>query len=387
MIVISAHTPDGDYPKLAEALKASCERFGLRWNVFECNQQPSWLETVQLKPVWILSKLLEAREAVLWLDADCEIVKLPNLLLGTGHDFAAFNNCVDPAQTFGYDPRRLHVSGGVLYFGYTAAAIELLVRWQAEVGSRPDPRGTDPSLDAVYNQHHPPVNALWLPRSYNRHEKEWPEIEPVINHKFINRRHSSAADAGGEPLVTSPFGTMFHYRDVYDMVVEQAPAEQASTFVEIGCWLGESSSHMARRIKETAKPIRFYCVDTWRGSEGIDWMKPVIERCGGDMLPAWRKRLQKDGVAAYAAPIQKPSVEAAGKFADGSIDFLMIDGDHRYEAVKADIAAWMPKMKTGALMAGDDFDEQSHPDVPRAVREIFGDDFTLMGRTWLHRIE
>jgi predicted O-methyltransferase YrrM len=60
------------------------------------------------------------------------------------------------------------------------------------------------------------------------------------------------------------------------------------------------------------------------------------------------------------------SLEAAAQYEDNSIDFIMIDGEHSYEAVKADIQAWLPKMKTGGVMTGDDAFSQ---EVRRAANE------------------
>jgi predicted O-methyltransferase YrrM len=63
------------------------------------------------------------------------------------------------------------------------------------------------------------------------------------------------------------------------------------------------------------------------------------------------------------------SVEATRYIDDGSVDFLMLDGDHGYEAVRADIDAWLPKMRRGGVISGDDY---LWPGVKRAVDETFG---------------
>ena len=49
------------------------------------------------------------------------------------------------------------------------------------------------------------------------------------------------------------------------------------------------------------------------------------------------------------------STEASNLFPDNSIDFIYIDGDHRYEAVKADIRAFLPKMRNLSIIAGHDY--------------------------------
>ena len=53
--------------------------------------------------------------------------------------------------------------------------------------------------------------------------------------------------------------------------------------------------------------------------------------------------------------IHAESLDAAKQFEDGQLDWVYIDADHSYKAVKADIEAWYPKVRTGGLVAGDDY--------------------------------
>jgi predicted O-methyltransferase YrrM len=76
------------------------------------------------------------------------------------------------------------------------------------------------------------------------------------------------------------------------------------------------------------------------------------------------------------------SLEAAQLFADGSLDFVYIDASHEYEDVKADIQAWLPKMKRNAILSGDDFD--IYQGVNKAVEELLPG-FELIGVNWMYR--
>ncbi len=67
------------------------------------------------------------------------------------------------------------------------------------------------------------------------------------------------------------------------------------------------------------------------------------------------------------------SVESASKFKDGQLDYVYIDANHLYEPVKADILAWLPKVRTGGIIGGHDYDYAIRPSVKEAVHEIFGD--------------
>jgi len=52
--------------------------------------------------------------------------------------------------------------------------------------------------------------------------------------------------------------------------------------------------------------------------------------------------------------IELPSLEASKQFSDGELDFVYLDGDHKTDAVIADIDAWKPKVRKGGILAGHD---------------------------------
>src|SRR5688572_8759715 len=48
------------------------------------------------------------------------------------------------------------------------------------------------------------------------------------------------------------------------------------------------------------------------------------------------------------------SPEASLQFADGQLDWFYLDGNHSLEAVRKDLRAWWPKVKSGGIFAGHD---------------------------------
>lgn len=159
----------------------------------------------------------------------------------------------------------------------------------------------------------------------------------------------------------------FSYEYIYKDMVDQA--DDNSHFVEIGSFKGRSSAFMAVEIANSGKNIKFDCIDPMRlTSHYVKSAEDNPEEFSGYSEEDFRKRLEP--VKDYYNLITMTSQEAVNLYHDGSIDFLLIDGDHSYEAVKQDITLWLPKMRSGGLIAGDD---AYHPDIANAVRDAAKD--------------
>lgn len=72
------------------------------------------------------------------------------------------------------------------------------------------------------------------------------------------------------------------------------------------------------------------------------------------------------GYGARASWLRMTSVEAAAEIADGSLDFVFIDGEHTYTACLEDIYAWYPKLRAGGYCFLHDI---SMDDVKKAANE------------------
>jgi predicted O-methyltransferase YrrM len=64
--------------------------------------------------------------------------------------------------------------------------------------------------------------------------------------------------------------------------------------------------------------------------------------------------------------------EASAKVPLSFLDFVFIDADHSYEAVKDDIACWAPKVRSGGWVGGHDYHPRKFPGVVKAVDEAYG---------------
>ncbi len=67
--------------------------------------------------------------------------------------------------------------------------------------------------------------------------------------------------------------------------------------------------------------------------------------------------------------IKMDSVQASQWFADRSLDFVFIDGNHDYEYVSKDIHTWFDKVRDGGIICGHDYCSQREG-VVNAVKEF-----------------
>lgn len=158
----------------------------------------------------------------------------------------------------------------------------------------------------------------------------------------------------------------FNYSGLYKRMV--ASAKPGARFVEVGSWRGRSSAFMAVEIHNSAKWIRFDCVDTWEGS--IEHQEHDIVQ-NRELYDEFMTNIKP--VTNLINPIRLSSLRAAEKYADSSLDFVFIDASHDYLDVMADIKAWFPKIKLGGIIAGHDYvkDRKYWQGVYDAVNDFF----------------
>jgi predicted O-methyltransferase YrrM len=124
-------------------------------------------------------------------------------------------------------------------------------------------------------------------------------------------------------------------------------------------------------IINSGKEIEFCCIDPWLDGgpdlKDTEWYRNLPEHVRADLFKQFLHNTRP--VASVIKPLKMTSLDASALFEDQSIDFLMLDGDHNYPAVKQDIQAWLPKMKKGGMLSGDDY---RWPGVTQSVEETIG---------------
>lgn len=120
---------------------------------------------------------------------------------------------------------------------------------------------------------------------------------------------------------------------------------------EIGSWLGHSTSILAKHAKRLNGKVT--CIDTFLGSTGTfleDYSKE------NDVYTKFMSNMTELELNKNVNVLWMES-DVAHKFIDdGYFDLIFIDGDHIYEQVSNDIKNYLPKIKSGGIISGHDFE-------------------------------
>ncbi len=186
-----------------------------------------------------------------------------------------------------------------------------------------------------------------------RGDLQWDEFHRIA-------RHFKADDMGS-----------FAERGYLFQLASDLPAD--AQVIEVGSWMGASTCFIAGGL--TGRAAKIFAVDNFQGlstcGEDAAWYNRHFQQLGAkSTLEIFQKNFADLGLASRAEPVVSDSLAAAGTLAAkrGAIDFIFIDGDHSYDACKADIFAWAPFVKRGGVIAFHDFGSRADG-VTRAIFE------------------
>jgi hypothetical protein len=126
-------------------------------------------------------------------------------------------------------------------------------------------------------------------------------------------------------------------------------SELAHLFAKLGYVKGAEIGVMQGKFSEAlcqANPdLELLCIDLWdayyhySASSGERHYKEAQERLASH----------------NATLIKAASIDAAKDVADKSLDFIYIDGDHRFDYVMIDLILWSRKVRPGGIVSGHDY--------------------------------
>lgn len=123
-----------------------------------------------------------------------------------------------------------------------------------------------------------------------------------------------------------------------------AAAEQPRVLVEVGVY-GGALSKMFATLGTLERQV---IVDSWEAGYS-KYSAEHMNAIAADVI-AWAATQKRVEV------FRLRSVDAAELFADGSVDFFHTDGDHSLYGITTDISAWLPKVRAGGILSGDNYE-------------------------------
>jgi len=186
--------------------------------------------------------------------------------------------------------------------------------------------------------------------------------------------------------------TMNSYKDVpgwindaekvYPEMVNEA--QDGDHFVEIGTFLGQSTSWMCQLIKDSGKDIKFDSIDIFwiiehsirnykdsgHPKEFNQYLTDLTKEFNLSTQDIIKHPMRILEVEQYVNLITCDEKYAHRIYEDNSIQFLWIDGDHGKDIVYNDLVNFWPKIKSGGTIGGDDIVyEEVSDDVKKFSKE------------------
>jgi len=156
--------------------------------------------------------------------------------------------------------------------------------------------------------------------------------------KHLERHFRFIGGLDNLPLLATPHsrregGRVALARTMRDMGLVKA--------AEIGCRYGAS----AKLWREHIPDLDITCIDPYRAYHRVSQARQDLIYAGA-----------QGNASQYGFKIlRKPSLEAVDDFADGSLDWVHIDGDHSFDAAVQDVIRWAPKVREGGLVLVHDY--------------------------------
>jgi predicted O-methyltransferase YrrM len=158
----------------------------------------------------------------------------------------------------------------------------------------------------------------------------------------------------------------FNMHEAYDLLLHHC--EDGDEILEIGPFMGRSTSYLATNIINSGKKVHLYALDTFRGSSEHSNLE--IHQTKG-YYDIFLKNCQEYIDKGVLTPLKCRSddINTLARFGEKHFQGIIVDGAHEYEAVMDDILNWWPKLKDGGSMVGDDM---ALPSVQQAVKDTIG---------------
>jgi len=161
------------------------------------------------------------------------------------------------------------------------------------------------------------------------------------------------------------------------IILTKIDAKSNINIAEIGVYKGRGTSLWNVELMNHSIEYNYYAIDHFMGSnehdKSLDYYKVTLD----NLQPILNK----------IHLIKNDSISESQNYPDNFFDIVYIDASHEYEYVLEDIKKWLPKVKDGGIICGDDY-IIGWDGVIMAVNEIFQDKVNIVGaqQWWVKKI-
>lgn len=123
---------------------------------------------------------------------------------------------------------------------------------------------------------------------------------------------------------------------------------------KVGAEIGVFEGALTRALLTRIPDLKLYGIDLWENYIGYK------EDLAAKALEGAYEKAQENVRGFDCTLLKGWSNEIVKQFEDESLDFVYIDGNHKFEYVIEDIALWSPKVRKGGIVAGHDYKDWSN---------------------------
>jgi len=146
---------------------------------------------------------------------------------------------------------------------------------------------------------------------------------------------------------------------------------------EVGVFLGRSIAIYHEVLSKNNIPHEIIGIDHFNGSPE--------HQSGKFPMPSYESALNNLKDIKEVKLVRAASLDEVNNYSDHTFDMVYIDASHEYEPVYADIQAWMPKVKKGGFLCGDDY-SSDWIGVINAVNELLPNRKIIASTQWFVRL-
>ena len=164
-------------------------------------------------------------------------------------------------------------------------------------------------------------------------------------------------------------------RNYKTFLVEMLPKHTVGA--EIGVWTGK----FTKQVLDIVQPEQYHLIDPYEFMPQYParWYGGSRAKSQAAMDEIYEDIRRRFGSLSCIRIHRVKAAKAASRFTESFFDWVYIDGDHSYKEVKKDIRRYLPLVKSGGLLCGDDW---QLPSIRRAVNELLRAEHEIYNRTY-----